>query len=616
MEKVTMNTRTLLSILLYMLFITAAPTLTTPASAHQVQNTQEETKEDLQKRIEGKEDEVKAVKQQEQSTWNYLKNLANRGIQVVSSVYNSTKQAAQNFKEQAKIVAQKLAALRLKFRLWDSLKRLAQRCLGQTDPLLNNAHQDRSSWRTNPQYTQTEAHLQISHHIETLDKRYPYWKKKKYQKLYERILKKEDRFRKTHYAVYHGVSKPWIVPQDLYSQLFTKLKPLSRKPSYFRFLRFSKQEINTVGSFLEQQFHNNGIPRDTLSETKRHILAVNLALFGGATAGGGEFTFSYFTQPKSHAAVEPWAFEMILKEFGVTDSMMPQFQPYIDRLMQLDASYLSPEVAANKKPKEQLLLQILIPKDKIDEIGYASWARGIPYDKEIIEWIEEQAKKTKERRMRILDVIEDEMGHADNPLAKRYLDFVKKGKFRLSDFLDTYMNTPEAIPYMDKVQARIVFTDDVLLNPSSGIQFFEYSFIPKEQKKAYEKELKEVANNICNKLLWLNAPQASEQPEVVQSSNHTQTNKPNEPTIEHSAVSTGQSTILQEDNPISQNNNAQPQEAQRRRLEQETLQRREAEKARRRQEEEERARIQALFNRERQPYSRIQALFNRERQPY
>ncbi len=551
MENVTMNTRTLLSILLCMSFIATAHTLTAAAPVQEDQhNDQEESKEDLQKRIEAKEQELQSAKQEKQSVWNYVKYLAHEGRRATKAVYDLVKEAAQNIRQKVAIAAKQLAALYLKLRLWDNLKELVQQIIGQADPLLNDAHQDRSSWRTDPQYTQTEAHLQIPHHIETLDKKYPYWKKKKYQKLLERILAQEKKFNKTHYAVYHGSSKPWIVPQDLYGQLFTELRPLSQRPNSFRFLRFSKQEMNNVGSFLEQQFHNNGIPRDTLDETKRHILAVNLALFGGATAGSGEFTFSYFTKPKSHAAVGAWAFEMILKEFGVTNSMMPQFQSYIDRLMQLDATYLSPEIAAGKKPKEQLLLQILIPKDKIDEIGYASWARGIPYDKEIIKWIERQAKKTKERRMRILDVIEDEMGHADNPLAKRYLDFVKEGKFRLSDFLDTYMNTPEAIPYMDKVQARIVFTDDVLLNPSSGIQFFEYSFIPKEQKKAYEKELKEIANDICNKLLQLNFSQASEQHKVVPSSNQTQTNKPNEPTIEHPAVSTEQSTIKQEVDPV------------------------------------------------------------------
>ncbi len=108
---------------------------------------------------------------------------------------------------------------------------------------------------------------------------------------------------------------------------------------------------------------------------------------------------------------------------------------------------------------------------------------------------------------------------------------------------------------LDKVQARLVFTDDVLLNPSSGVRFFEYSFIPKSQRAAYNKELKQIANDISKKILRLNILQ--EQDEELQGPcdqipvEHIQIEERDEPAIDDSAISTGQSNIMQE-NQINQ----------------------------------------------------------------
>ena len=100
-----------------------------------------------------------------------------------------------------------------------------------------------------------------------------------------------------------------------------------------------------------------------------------------------------------------------------------------------------------------------------------------------------------------------------NPLYAKIIKHIKKGKFRLSTFLERYTNYPATIPGIANVQARLLFTNELLLNPSSDIVFYTHDLIPRQNKIAYKKELHDIVNKIIVEKLQKNAPKRLTTPE-------------------------------------------------------------------------------------------------------
>jgi hypothetical protein len=87
----------------------------------------------------------------------------------------------------------------------------------------------------------------------------------------------------------------------------------------------------------------------------------------------------------------------------------------------------------------------------------------------------------------------------DNPLYKELIDAVENGDFGVDAFLKVYRNNPSELKNVNDTQARLVITNDVLLNPGSGVKFFSYFTTPREEQDSYIKKLNALVKKIIEK---------------------------------------------------------------------------------------------------------------------
>ncbi len=356
-------------------------------------------------------------------------------------------------------------------------------------------------------YTQTEALLSIPAIKNLVYKKYPYLKTKRGNKFLKKILRIEKKYKATHYVFYHAFTKAWMVPQDLMYELTKKLRPLTSKLPLFRFLRWQDFERITAADFLMKEISSEGLINDNDPKHRASLLSVNLALFGNIDFEG-ESTFHYFMNPTSHATVSPEIIKGILAIFDLPLT-------HLDEILELDEKYLSPEKKAGGKPKAQILLQIFVPKKLVDDVGYLSWVQGIPYEKELVAMVDNMARTSLAHQpgfltgtQPILKQIKDRFKNdkEKDPLYAKIMKHIKKGKFRLSTFLQKYTNEPATIPGIANIQARLLFTDTLLLNPSSNILFYTHDYIPRADKEKYKKELNSIVQSIVLEKLSKNKP--------------------------------------------------------------------------------------------------------------
>lgn len=350
--------------------------------------------------------------------------------------------------------------------------------------------------------TQTEAYLSIPMLKAAVRDRYPFLKEPKWQSFINKMIERERMYNATHYVFYHGFNKSWLVPGDLYLALYKRLRPLSANIKDFRFLRFEPAAWQAINTFMIQEMNAEGLIHDHKPNARASLLAVNLSLFGN-TNNDGESTFHYFLRPTSHVTVGDWAWKMILDQFHA-----PEDPAIISKLNALDSTFLSPEITKGEKPSEQAILQIFIPKALVDKVAYLSYIEAIPRYQPLITWIENLAKdhplksirynSSKEITEAIRTLFKE---HPNHPMKEQILKEIEGEKFRLSDLLEEYKKNPELIPDLNALQARILFTNDVLLHPSNDVLFFDYDFIPTEQKEAYKDALESIADEIAQQVL-------------------------------------------------------------------------------------------------------------------
>ncbi len=356
-------------------------------------------------------------------------------------------------------------------------------------------------------YTQTQALLSIPAIKTEVYKLYPILKEERGKKFLKTILRLEKKYKDTHYAFYHAFTKAWLVPQDLMLSLTKGLRPLTSRLTKFRFLRWQEFEKRTASEFLMKEISSEGLINDNSPEHRASLLSVNLALFGNV-GFEGESTFDYFLKPKSHATVNPQIIQDILKIYDAPAT-------YLQEILDLDATYLSPEKASGGAPKEQVLLQIFIPKNLVDDIGYVGWVQGIPYEKDLVAMVDNLSRTSLAKHPTFLTgtepILKDikkrfKEKKEKDPLYAQIIKHIKKGKFRLSTFLEKYTNEPETIPSIQNVQARLLFSNELLLNPSSDILFYSHDFIPQKDKQLYKIALKKITDKIIKAKLMPKKP--------------------------------------------------------------------------------------------------------------
>jgi hypothetical protein len=332
-------------------------------------------------------------------------------------------------------------------------------------------------------FTQTQAHLFLKSMRDLIAKKYP--DTEEHLDVVSAVVANEGEHKDTHYAFYHTTSNTWRLAQDLYTRLYAYEHPDQTVNRDFKFLRYNDESTSaTSQGFLVNELKEKGLVDDN-SNTAAIMISVNFALFGNV-GFPGECSWHYFIYPQSHKAPKRETYESMLTRFGFSHK-------YIDRILALADIY---------DTKEDTLMQILVPIDKVDQIGYVAWVRGIPAHGGVMKEVLDQTKgykgfetkeskrtgKTKVGTKETLASLTDQFaGNKNDPLFKDMLEQVEKGEYSLNKFLKVYRNKP--YKEMNDVTGRLLFTPDVLLNPSSGVKFFRFSTVSKEKLSEYNKKL-------------------------------------------------------------------------------------------------------------------------------
>lgn len=328
-------------------------------------------------------------------------------------------------------------------------------------------------------FTQSEAHMSLPEIKKLISSTYD---TKPYQKMIDTILAREREYKDDYYVFYHCADNAWRVPQDLYTRLYFHFKhlPVELLKSFI-FLRFEDTSGSSdVQSFLIDKLKAGGLIND--HELGSFLFAANLALFGNIGVQP-ECTWQYFIKSRGHLAPSRVAYEKILDKFELPHT-------YIKALMSLVNVY---------KTNEQTLLQVFVPKERIDEIGYISWIRGNPAHKKTMDMVLHSVEKTVfPKTASALDYYSTlfKNEQENNPIFKSLMERVKAGDFSLGYFLHFYRNHPELIEGINNFQARLIFTPALLLNPSSGVKIFRYSAATDSQLRNYEQKFDEIFRKI------------------------------------------------------------------------------------------------------------------------
>lgn len=341
-------------------------------------------------------------------------------------------------------------------------------------------------------YTQSQAQVSLPHIRKLIAQNYT---TTPYLNIISAALAKEGIFKRTHYVFYHGVDNVWRVPQDLYRKLYERLNLIGEKVKDFEFIRWKlpRKVETSAQEFLFEEFKRHGLIDDNRIESKAVLLSTNLALFGNVGAPT-ECTWDYFMKPRSYKKPEPSDFEGVLSTFGISNK-------YVGQLIDLSNFLL-------KSSREQTLLQIFIPKEIVDYVSYLSYARGLPADEQLRGWI----RHTKERRKkfhkphRYINAFKEVEGifrkeQEKNPKFKELLDRIEKGDYSIERLLKVYCNTPWKIDHINRLQARLVFTKNILTTPGIGIKFFRYDNISKEKLDEYNQRLDKIIDQMINNQL-------------------------------------------------------------------------------------------------------------------
>jgi hypothetical protein len=342
--------------------------------------------------------------------------------------------------------------------------------------------------KTSNRFTQTTAHLQTKFVIDVMKKesssRYiPYL-----NIIFDCLVKEQD-LKNSHYVFYHTTANEYRLAHDVYNRLYTLKHPNQRIEDFvsLRFTELKQFGQQSPRDFLLNELKEHGIVNNDRGDLGGLLLSVNLSLFGNIDWPSSS-SWDYFLNKGLDQRIPTRKdYEAMMTEFGLTHT-------YIEELMSLTKIY---------DTDQNTLLQIFIPQNKVDQIGYLAWSLGMPKHDKSIAWVNKHIKKTSgsigsgaDRKNALMDLAKQFKKNQEDPLFKDLIESAKTGDFSLNAFLKGYCNTPWKIEDLDHAQARLIFTPNGLLNPAADIQFYRYSTASPEQLRAYSKRLNEIMNKI------------------------------------------------------------------------------------------------------------------------
>lgn len=294
---------------------------------------------------------------------------------------------------------------------------------------------------------------------------------------------REEEHSKTHDVFYHALNNEWLLTQDLDKQLYAATKSPNQKTMSGEFvpLRASIGESVTARDYLINQFATRGNIDDTLPSNKGFLLSTNLALFG-SVGWRFECTWNYFMAPSSREPFDKKYIEAILNKYN--------FSPkYADELVAL--------VDILRRSKTESLVQIFIPRALVDEIAYVAWVKGIPAHQKTIKWAMDVTRKQNDPRWainKLTEMFKDEQ--QQNPLFKETIQLINEGKFGVRELLGAYRNKPWEVDNLNLLQARLIITKEILLNPTSGVKFYRYSTLDAKDVDEYRIKLNAIVDRM------------------------------------------------------------------------------------------------------------------------
>lgn len=300
--------------------------------------------------------------------------------------------------------------------------------------------------------TQTEAHLKIYKDI--VDKYLMHHPDVVYD--IPAIIEQEKLHDETHYVFYHTQIIRLSVMQDFLKELY-QLFSLA-KLSDFVFLRNpheanEKEDPNAIAQDIKTGFFLD----DHNVNLRKKLLSVNLAFFGNIN-DSGESTYHYFNGNRN---INPPALRETFRRVFSFLKIDPKYLDEIEKMLQ-DLRLMQ---------ENAVVLQIFVPKEKVDKCVYLSLAFGKPYPNEIV--------------------------------ASCY-DYKKGHHTRIAPILDYYKEHPEKIADLDKLQARITLSRDIMLNPESGVKIRRYGTVDQYKNNTYKARMREIAGEVARDMLKAN----------------------------------------------------------------------------------------------------------------
>jgi|GEM_PF-2070334 len=342
-------------------------------------------------------------------------------------------------------------------------------------------------------YTQTEAHMSVPSVQEAMSGELNLARNKR---IITEALHKERALTDDYYVFYTAI--PYMrlfqdVTRKLYKRKFGTVGALKDKA--FQFVRYTYNDpvysqYADATDFLVKELTQSGIIDDNQVRLKTILVSTNLSIFGNA-AFAGESTWRFLNKPQPWGVAPAAWLEACLKSFGYP----PEFTKKLIAL----APFI--------KHDQGDLFQIFVPRALVDRVGYLSWRQGIPFDPDVIEeWFERDplylGKLGEGKGAIIHEEINERIYNlrrqwqAGNLEVRRQVNLMvkhaKEGKYWLSTGLDAYKKTPQDVFEINYQQGRLLITNDMLLNPNSGLKIYRYSNLPPSQMTEYKKKLRHV----------------------------------------------------------------------------------------------------------------------------
>jgi len=315
----------------------------------------------------------------------------------------------------------------------------------------------------------------------------------RHKKIIDQALERERKYKDKYLVFYTSI--PYMrLFQDVTRKLYRRVegKAGALKDKAFQFIRYTFKDptysqYKNVTQFLLDEIEKNGMVDDNDVRLKTILVSTSLAFFSNI-GQPGESAYSYFNNPQAWASLNPDWLKKSIRSFGYPEE-------YTDQLIDLAKTIITDTGD---------LFQIFIPKTEANNIGYVSWRQGIPFDPQFLKWLFEREEMTYSRKDKLFHA---EINEKLKKLKKNWLardpetvkmveymlDNVKNGKYLISPFLTKFVNEPEKIEFpINFAQARLLVTNDYLLNPKSGILIFRYVTLDPIREELYKQRLRNI----------------------------------------------------------------------------------------------------------------------------